>query len=159
MKRHPSLQPLSREHHQGLLLCWKIRTGLNLGVEAARIKKYCSWFYQNYLIPHFTAEEEHIFPILGNDHEMVKRALAEHRRLHRLFTEENDHHRTINLIEEELEKHIRFEERTLFEHIQSIVGEDTLRSLHDQLDESAFKENTEDVFWVKKASFKARKLS
>ncbi|WP_241739476.1 hypothetical protein [Aestuariibaculum marinum] len=27
LKRHKALQPLSREHHYGLLLTWKIRTG------------------------------------------------------------------------------------------------------------------------------------
>ena len=28
-KRHKALQPLSREHHHGLLLSWKIRSGFN----------------------------------------------------------------------------------------------------------------------------------
>ena len=28
-KRHKALQPLSREHHHGLLLSWKIRTGFS----------------------------------------------------------------------------------------------------------------------------------
>ena len=33
-KRHKALQNLSREHHHGLLLSWKIRTGLNKNIEA-----------------------------------------------------------------------------------------------------------------------------
>ncbi|CDF79955.1 hypothetical protein BN863_22430 [Formosa agariphila KMM 3901] len=28
LKRHKSLQPLSRDHHHGLLLAWKIRADL-----------------------------------------------------------------------------------------------------------------------------------
>ena len=32
IKRSEYLKPLSRDHHQGLLLCWKIRTGLKKGI-------------------------------------------------------------------------------------------------------------------------------
>lgn len=39
IKRHPSLQPLSREHHYGLLLSWKIREGFKREVPPERIKK------------------------------------------------------------------------------------------------------------------------
>jgi len=38
IKRSIALQPLSREHHHGLLLCWKIRTGLKKGIDIDRIK-------------------------------------------------------------------------------------------------------------------------
>jgi len=34
IKRHNSLQPLSRDHHDGLLLKWKINKGISKGVEA-----------------------------------------------------------------------------------------------------------------------------
>jgi len=33
IKRDKVLQPLSHDHHQGLLLCWKIRTGIKKGIE------------------------------------------------------------------------------------------------------------------------------
>ena len=59
IKRHKAIQPLSREHHQGLLLSWKIRTGLSKGVSTDRIKTYADWFYKTYLIPHFEEEEKH----------------------------------------------------------------------------------------------------
>ncbi len=39
-KRHIALQPLSREHHQGLLLSWKIRKGLSRKIEFDRIQNY-----------------------------------------------------------------------------------------------------------------------
>lgn len=38
IKRTKALQPLSRDHHHGLLLCWKIRQGIKLNVEPERIK-------------------------------------------------------------------------------------------------------------------------
>lgn len=72
-KRHKALQNLSREHHHGLLLSWKIRTGFNKNVEVNRIKCYAHWFFKAHLIPHFELEETYIFPILKSDNELVKR--------------------------------------------------------------------------------------
>lgn len=70
------------------------------------------------LKPHFEIEEQFVFPILGNENELVKQALAEHRKLKRLFENKEDLRKSISLIEEELEMHIRFEERVLFHEIQ-----------------------------------------
>jgi len=39
IKRNEALKPLSRDHHHGLLLCWKIRQGIKLNIEPERIKK------------------------------------------------------------------------------------------------------------------------
>ncbi|MBL0127934.1 MAG: hypothetical protein IPP83_10860 [Flavobacteriales bacterium] len=64
------------DHHHGLLLCWKLRTGLQKNVDPARMMAYCQRFHAEHLVPHFGLEEEAIFPILGNDHELVKRALV-----------------------------------------------------------------------------------
>lgn len=135
VKRNVSLQPLSREHHQGLLLCWKIRAGFKNLIELQRIKAYVNWFYKNNLLSHFNTEEDFIFPMLGNDNKLVKRALAEHRRLKRLFSEESDLNKSLNLIEEELEKHIRFEERILFPAIEKVATQkelDLIMEIHSE---------------------------
>jgi len=148
IKRHPVLQPLSRQHHDGLLLCWKIRRGFSQKVAPERMKQYADWFWTNHLVPHFDMEENHIFPILGNEDKLVKRALAEHRRLKRLFMDSDDVERSLSLIAEELESHIRFEERELFTVIQEQASaEDYARIeyLHNALPHC---ENWEDEFWV-----------
>ena len=121
IQRDESLKPLSREHHHGLLLCWKIRTGYKKSIEERRIRAYAYWFYRNYLIPHFEIEETHVFPVLGNDHGMVKRALGDHRKLRRLFEGLDAESNNLVLIEEKLEEHIRFEERILFNEIQAVA--------------------------------------
>ena len=115
IKRDEFLKPLSRDHHHGLLLCWKIRTGFKKQVEISRIKSYSDWFYKNHLLPHFDVEEKYVFPILGNHHELVKKALSEHRKLRRLFEDSNDVPKNLGKIEEDLEAHIRFEERFLIQ--------------------------------------------
>ncbi|GAA3575326.1 hypothetical protein [Snuella lapsa] len=76
LKRHKALQPLSREHHHGLLLSWKIRSGLSRNIPVERIKIYTDWFFETHLIPHFEMEEKYIFPILNENYPLIKRALS-----------------------------------------------------------------------------------
>ncbi|WP_332913779.1 hemerythrin domain-containing protein [Algoriphagus boritolerans] len=118
LKRHPALHHLSHDHHHGLLLCWKIRQGFKFGVGPERIKDYCEWFWGNHLQTHFDEEEKLIFLILPEEDPMIKQALSEHKRLRKLFSSWENPEKTLGLIEEELEKHIRFEERVLFPVIQ-----------------------------------------
>ena len=147
LKRHKALQSLSKEHHHGLLLCWKIRTGISKGIEMSRIKKYLDWFYAIYLIAHFKIEEKYLFNILGSDNVLVKKALAQHRRLEKLFKQNDDLEKSINYIEEELEQHIRFEERILFKEIQEKASPTELNLFLEMHEESPFVENTLDEFW------------
>lgn len=147
LKRHKSLQPLSRDHHQGLLLSWKIRSGFNKNIEATRMKTYTDWFFETHLMPHFELEELHIFPLLEADNELVKRALAEHRRLKRLFNETDDIEKSLSKIEEELEQHIRFEERVLFPEVQKVATEAELALISDIHHEEGFVDKIDDEFW------------
>lgn len=147
IKRNRDLQALSRDHHHSLLLCWKIRTGFSKGVAADRIKHYIDWFFEHHIRPHFEMEEKHLFPILGNDNELVKKALEEHRRLGRLFNDTKDIPKSLSLIEEELEKHIRFEERILFNEIQKVASEAQLQLISKLHTDEKFSDNTDDEFW------------
>ncbi len=146
-KRHKALQPLSREHHHGLLLSWKIRSGFSKNIDPKRIKIYADWFFETHLIPHFNMEENHIFPILDANNELVKRALADHRRLNRLFTENEDNARALSKIEEELEKHIRFEERVLFPEIQKVATEEQMLYIEKIHQPESFEDKMDDEFW------------
>tara|TARA_R110000751_G_scaffold307769_1_gene431142 strand:- start:106923 stop:107384 length:462 start_codon:yes stop_codon:yes gene_type:complete len=147
IKRHSALQGVSREHHHGLLLCWKIRTGLSKNVSMERIKVYVDWFYRTYLVPHFELEETYIFPIVGNDHPWVKKALSDHRRLIRLFTSTAADMKTLGQIEETLEQHIRFEERQLFNHVQEMANNKQLDIIEKQHSNEKFNDNISDPFW------------
>jgi len=152
IKRHETLKPLSRDHHHGLLLCWKLRQGMQRNVEPQRMMEYCIDFHKQHLLPHFALEEEAIFPILGNEHELVKRALAEHRRLTRLFTGNDEPLTRLSQIEEELEAHIRFEERVLFMAIETAATPtdlDRIERLHCSLDPvHGTTSKEEEVFWL-----------
>ena len=149
-KRLPELQGISKEHHDGLMLSWKIRTGTAKGVAPARIRRYCQRFLREQLKPHFNIEESVLFPVLGMDHPGVRKAMAEHRRLQRLINGHSDAVVAVALIEEELEAHIRFEERQLFNLIQEAATPEQLAEIekaHADLLQPEAKGKPEDVFW------------
>lgn len=149
LKRHPALHHLSHDHHHGLLLCWKIRQGFKLGIEPNRIRVYCEWFWENHLQAHFEEEEKIIFPILPEDDIMVKQALSEHKRLRKLFSTWEDSEKTLGQIEEELEQHIRFEERVLFPVIQEKATPTQLEEIAAHEEREKFIDNGDDPFWIK----------
>ena len=147
IKRHVLLRPLSREHHHGLLLCWKIRTGLKNNTEPFRIKRYADWFFEKHLVPHFEIEEQQLFPILGHKNELVQQAISEHRRLEELFHSDTHLPIILELIGAELDHHIRFEERVLFNEIQKIATEAQLQLLEEIHRDIADSEDWDDCFW------------
>lgn len=148
IKRHSALIPFSREHHHSLLLGWKIKMGFSKNISPDRIKKYADWFFKNHILEHFEEEEKYIFPILGNDHPMVKKALADHKRLISLFNEKENIEDSLKSIKEELEAHIRYEERELFKAIQADATTEELQKIEDIHNEIKFEENTTDQFWL-----------
>ncbi|MFB9052788.1 hemerythrin domain-containing protein [Formosa undariae] len=147
LKRHKSLQPLSRDHHHGLLLSWKIRTGFKKEIEIERIKVYADWFYISHLVPHFEMEEAHVFSILPEDHPLRKQAINEHKEIKELVSKTTDLEYNLNTLADVLEGHIRFEERVLFPEIQSIATPEEMEHIDDIHYEQNLKENTTDQFW------------
>ena len=147
--RHPSLKEFSHEHSAVLDLCSRIRFGFANGISAKRIKKYADWFKENSIDPHFEMEKKNVFPILGYTNVRIKRALANHRRLTRLFEETDNLHIILNKIEEELGTYIRFEERILYNEIQKVASPTQLLEIersHQKL--CCCDESWEDEFWI-----------
>jgi hypothetical protein len=151
IKRNETLQLLSRDHHHGLLLSWKIRAGIKNEISLERIKNYCNFFYKEELIAHFNLEEQYLFTILDKNDPDIKKALSEHRKLKKLFKEETIQLKNIMAIEEELEKHIRFEERVLFNKIEKVATPQQLEKIAEIHSSAANEklETWEDKFWEK----------
>lgn len=149
MKRHEALVQLSRDHHFGLLLCWKLKEGLKKEVSVVRMSKYIGLFYLQNLKPHFAEEEETIFKVLGEDHPLIKEAISQHRTFEKMI---GDGFKTPAQIEEFralLELHIRTEERQIFPEIEKQATEEQLENLlkldHPELKEPEY----DDIFWKK----------
>lgn len=141
------LQHFSQEHRVIALLSMRIRIGFKKEIELDRIKKYTDWIFKTQIKPHFEDEEKHALSILEDNDRIKKRTLAEHRKLERLFNEDTDINRSLNLIEELLDLHIRFEERTLFRHIQKLVSIEQLKKLNENNKPPLREAFWEDRFW------------
>jgi len=148
IKRTDFLKPLSRDHHHGLLLCSKIRVGFKKHIDPQRIKKYANWFFETHLTPHFETEEKNFFPILGNENSLVVKAKAEHQYLRKLFAKSENLEANLNLIADELNNHIRFEERELFPAIEEKLTNDQLNEFATAHKEERFMDNLSDSFWL-----------
>ena len=146
IKRFEELQGVSREHHHALLLSWKINQGIKKDVNPERIQKYVHWFREEHLKPHFEIEEKWIFPVLGENHDMIQRALKEHIRLMDLSQNANDYH-DLQIFSDELKEHVRFEERELFQEVQKQATEEELKLIQENHKEEEFCERSEDEFW------------
>ncbi len=129
IKRHLSLQSLSRDHQEGLMICWKIKKGIEENVPCEKMEKHVNWFFETKLFPHFQIEEKVVFVVLGSENELVKKALDEHAELVRLFRIEGKDVPTLQKISDDLESHIRFEERVLFNEIQSVATPEQLQQI------------------------------
>ena len=67
LKRHKSLQNLSREHHDGLVFALRLQKGVAKKADLKSMEAYAVWFWNTHLKPHFKMEEEHLFPKYGLD--------------------------------------------------------------------------------------------
>lgn len=150
IKRSEYLKAISREHHHGLLLCWKIKTGIQKQIEVERIWKYAYWFFNNHLQDHFAIEEKYIFPVLGDQHKGVQRAKAEHKIIAQLFANKKDKMETLQQINLLLKDHIRFEERVLFNEIEEVATEEQIKQINKHHHHNKFIDNEEDAFWETK---------
>ncbi len=151
LKRHKALQPLSREHHQGLLLCWKIKNGLKKEIAPERIKAYSDCIWDELMKPHFKIEEAEIFPILGDSNPLVKQALEEHQHLESLFTAEEQLANNLEMLANDLDSHIRFEERVLFQKIQETADAEVLVHIEEVHSKEFSCGVWDDAFWEKEA--------
>ncbi|MBK5215016.1 MAG: hemerythrin domain-containing protein [Flavobacteriaceae bacterium] len=147
IKRHQALIPLSRQHHFGLLFSWKLRKGFSRNIDTERLQEYAKWFFLNEIKPHFSDEEKYLFPVLAADNELVERALKEHRRIKRLFNDTKNPEKSLHRLEEELDAHIRFEERILFNEIQKAATDEQLQKIEEIHSELEKLEEYHDPFW------------
>ena len=141
------MQPLSRDHHAGLLLCFKIREGFKYNIDPSRIKAYVNWSWEQELAPHFELEEQYAFPVLGEDHPLIKQALKEHQELQYLFDSNTDLSEKLKQIESRLKQHIRFEERVLFNEIQRQATPEQLAKIEAAHSGPSSCELWHDKFW------------
>ncbi|CAN5625420.1 hypothetical protein BH10BAC5_BH10BAC5_03190 [soil metagenome] len=152
IKRSKAIVEFSRDHHFALLLVWKIREGLKKSIEPARIIRYVIHFYEVELISHFTEEENILFTKLPTDNPQRIKAETDHKNINQMIDElKKDTGDNILLVKfaDTLEKHIRFEERDLFNYMQENIPEVVLNEIASLLRTREHEKDTDwdDIFW------------
>lgn len=152
LKRHQAIISFSKDHHFGLLLVWKIRQGIKKTVSADRISKYVLFFFKEDLEKHFKEEEQLLFIKLPVNDILRRQAEADHNIIYKLIDEIRRNMNDIfllNQLADALEKHIRFEERELFNHLQNNIRIKDLEIIakRSSNNNSEIDEKWEDVFW------------
>ncbi len=143
MKRHESLAPLSREHHGALILAQLIKRNAPVykGLPTTILDKtaYAVHFFKTELKKHFKKEEAMLKKVKAADPAISKLAdeiVAEHKLLAGLFLSLKDAYdpeAILNEIGNELDAHIRKEERVLFPLLQKVCPEELLQQLQQLL--------------------------
>lgn len=134
MKRHPSLHPLSDDHHDALVLARRLRrTSLETDpAEVAALSREVQRVFEARLEPHFRVEERWLLPVLEakGAAELAEGTADDHARLRTLVrgawsAETAEQFGTL------LHQHVRFEERVLFPKAEAVLSEAELASVGD----------------------------
>jgi hypothetical protein len=152
IKRHKAIVGFSHEHHDGLLLCWKIRQGFRKGISVQRIAAYTLYFFEGAIRPHFEEEERLLLPLFDVNDPMRLRTYEDHSEIYAQIAFLRHGKASENVLKnlaDELEKHIRFEERELFNEVQKRLTEQELQRLEalHQHEKKDLDTGWDDKFW------------
>jgi len=153
MKRLEALKHLSHQHHNSLMACLLVRKGIAKKADGTVLNDFLRRFFREDIEPHFEAEEQHLFPvvqklkpayfnILVSDHQML-RTLSDR------FVNSTATADYLAKYADLLEQHIRFEERVVFNYVQTHLDSAELNTLEHSLSNLHAKKCTDypTKFW------------
>lgn len=139
MKRNEALIPLSREHHDALILARLIQKGApiykGLPTNIAGKTNYAMELFSTKLKNHFDVEEKMLDSINTKDVDLLtlfNEIKVEHVSLTHQFTtliNSNALEESLDKLGKDLEQHIRKEERILFELLQERCSEEDFKKI------------------------------
>lgn len=141
MLRDKSLVPLSRQHQHALALCVRIERAMP--IDDAKLADWQAEIAQQFeaeIKVHFAAEEQIVFPAVrafGDLNPLVEDLLADHQWLRACFAKaeaRQSSQEELLAFARRLSKHIRKEERQLFERLQELMPPAEMATLGQQLD-------------------------
>jgi hemerythrin-like domain-containing protein len=142
MKRHPALVALSRDHHDGLVIAQVLKHDVPAYRGMPDLPKDRLDFFKAKLVtalrPHFELEEKTLFPLLRNrdpkiDH-LLDNLIVEHRELENaalIPSDDPDLEMRLDTAGRLLERHIRSEERELFQWAQAHLSGQELQMISE----------------------------
>jgi hemerythrin-like domain-containing protein len=153
IKRSKELSPLSREHHDGLQFVWKLRQGLANKTAMGRLKDFTIFYWQQHVKPHFFHEEQVLSKFIPEDNKLLKQMRDEHEMIRELILQlgEDASATTFSTLADIIYKHIRFEERELFEWVETHLTKEQLEEIYSELEAHPLcGGHWQDEFWLAK---------
>lgn len=140
MKRNENLQPLSRQHHNGLMASLLLEKGVNKQGPLTIMKDFVMYLFEMDLDEHFRLEEEFLIPAMrSNDslREAADKIMADHAALRSLRDRivAAPSYEDLAAFGSLLEQHIRFEERVAFNEAEKFLTEEQLQSIGSSVHE------------------------
>lgn len=133
MNRIPELHGLSEDHHAALLLAFRCKkySESDSGLSIEEFWVYVLESFNGHLAPHFEIEEEHLLPALEElgEIEMADRIRKDHATLREIIQSEAIGQALFKKFGEQLEFHVRYEERIVFEETQHRLDEKVLQKI------------------------------
>jgi iron-sulfur cluster repair protein YtfE (RIC family) len=149
MKRSPYLSPLSREHLSALILVYCLKNGRSSNPKypwpssAAHQRDKVLQMWEQELCWHFQAEERYLFEpfkaqLSPTLQALTQQLLQEHKQIEASILSLNKCSgpslaKALQTLGQQLEKHVRNEERVYFEGLQQEVSEHDLAQAHTQI--------------------------
>lgn len=139
VKRHPSLAPLSRDHHRALVFAREARRMPGVDSDATLTMAALRRRFEEELAPHFLVEETELVGrcvACGELATLAAQVLADHAALRALVAalEPATLRSGCEAFADRLEAHVRFEERSWFPALEAQLGTDVLDALAAVLD-------------------------
>jgi hemerythrin-like domain-containing protein len=153
IKRSKELSPLSREHHDGLQFVWKLREGLRNNIAPARLKAFTIFYWQQHIKPHFYHEEQVLSKFIPADNPLLKQMQEEHGMIREIILSlgEDTSAGIFTSLADIIYKHIRFEERQLFQWVEANLNKEQLQEIYNELEAHPLcGSGWNDEFWLKK---------
>jgi hypothetical protein len=143
MKRHEALQPLSRDHHETLILAQLLKKGAPKyrGLPEDREGKiiYARSLFNEKILAHFESEESIINKLIDlksdtlNDlGEIVK---TDHKELRQMFANlhQDSTEEDLDVLGKKLEAHVRMEERIYFPKVEELCPAVLMEEISSEL--------------------------
>ena len=160
MKRDANLVTLSWEHHDGLVVSFRLQQGLNKNVDTKEMADYILFTWDTVLEHHFWQEEEILTASLEETErgrELLQTMLDDHRyfreRIKQFKLQSSFNPETIKEFAGRLNQHIRFEEQKLFQYLEETLSPVKLKKIGDFLSEQHKQSDKcwTDQFWMIKS--------
>lgn len=133
LKRVPELRDLSDDHHTALVLARRCRqaAGPDAAISVEEAWQQLTQAFASHLEPHFRIEEKHLLPALEalGETDLAARIRGDHASLRDLAGAGSPSRARLERFGSQLEAHVRFEERRVFESTQHRLPAASLRAI------------------------------